>query len=138
MDRLTSFWGINKIELDVVVTIDLEYNKYIAEELPKHEEKYELHRLLGMLLPQNLTVNEKLEIIGNEYEIPIEKDFREDVSIMCNLSQKIKETGIEMGKREMIIKMYNKNYTIAQIADVAEMTEEQIENIIRKEELLKV
>lgn len=32
-----------------------------------------------------------------------EKDFREDVSIMCNLSQKIKETGIEMGKREMII-----------------------------------
>jgi len=61
---------------------------------------------------------------------------------MCNLSQKIKETGIEMGKREMIItmiiKMYNKGYTIAQIADVAEMTEEQIEDIIRREELLKV
>ena len=60
------------------------------------------------------------------------------MSAICNLSQKIKEAGIEIGKREMIIKMYNKNYTIAQIADVAEMTEEQIENIIRKEELLKV
>ena len=35
--------------------------------------------------------------------ISSQKDFREDVSIMCNLSQKIKETGIEMGKREMII-----------------------------------
>nr|WP_296055212.1 hypothetical protein [uncultured Blautia sp.] len=39
----------------------------LAEELPKHEEKYELHRLLGALLSQDLTVNEKLDIIGNEY-----------------------------------------------------------------------
>ena len=72
----------------------------------------------------------------------MEKDFREDVSVMCNLSQKIKETGIEMGKREMIIKMiikmYNKGYTIAQIADVAEMTEEQIGDIIRTERLISV
>ena len=34
---------------------------------------------------------------------------------MCNLSRKIKEAGIEigieMGKREMIMKMYNKGYT---------------------------
>ena len=83
-------------------------------------------------------VNEKLDIIGNEYEIPMEKDFREDVSIMCNLSQKIKETGIEMGKREMIMKMYNKGYTAAQIADVAEMDEKQIKEIIKNAELLKV
>ena len=114
----------------------------LAEELPKHEEKYELHRLLGALLSQNLTANEKMEIIGNEYEIPMEKDFREDVSIMCNLSQKIKETGIEMGKQEMIIKMiikmHNKGYPIAQIADVVEMTEEQIGDIIRTERLISV
>lgn len=49
---------------------------------------------------------------------------------MCNLSQKIKETGIEMGKREMIMKMYNKSYTAAQIADVAEMDEKKIKDII--------
>ncbi|WP_448774166.1 hypothetical protein [Blautia sp.] len=110
----------------------------LAEELPKHEEKYELHRLLGALLSQDLTVNEKLDIIGNEYAIPMEKDFREDVSIMCNLSRKIKETGIEMGKREMIMKMYNKGYTAAQIADVAEMDEEQIKDIIKNSELLTV
>ena len=93
-------------------------------------------------LAQDLTVNEKLDIIGTEYAIPMEKDFREDVSIMCNLSQKIKETGIEtgieMGKREMIMKMYNKGYTAAQIADVAEMDEEQIKDIIKNSELLTV
>ena len=35
------------------------------------------HRLLGALLSQDLTANEKIDIIGNEYEIPMEKDFRE-------------------------------------------------------------
>ena len=104
-----------------------------AEELPEHEKKYELHRLLGALLSQNLTVKERLDIIGNEYAIPIEKDFREDVSVMCNLSQKIKETGIEIGKREMILSMHRKGYTTAQIADVAGMKEEQIEDIIKLE-----
>nr|WP_299319047.1 hypothetical protein [uncultured Blautia sp.] len=89
-------------------------------------------------LSQDLTVSEKLDIIGTEYAIPMEKDFREDVSIMCNLSQKIKETGIEMGKREMIMKMDNKSYTAAQIADVAEMDEKQIKEIIKNAELLTV
>ena len=113
----------------------------MSEELPEHEEKYELHRLLGALLSQNLTVKEKLDIIGNEYAIPIEKDFREDVSVMCNLSQKIKETGIEIGKeagieigkREMILSMHRKGYTTAQIADVAGITEKQVEDIIKLE-----
>ena len=55
---------------------------------------------------------------------------------MCNLSQKIKETGIEIGKKEMIVKMHRKGYTIAQIADVAGMEEKRIEEIIKNEELL--
>ena len=55
-----------KLDLINIVMIGL------AEELPEHEEKYELHRLLGALLSQNLSVNEKLNIIGNEYDIPME------------------------------------------------------------------
>lgn len=57
---------------------------------------------------------------------------------MCNLNQKIIETGIEMGKREMIMKMYNKGYTAAQISDVAEMDEKQIKDIIKNTEFLTV
>ena len=53
------------------------------------------------------------------------------MSAICNLSQKIKEAGIEIGKREMIMKMYGKGYTIAQIADVAGMDEKQIEDTIK-------
>ena len=127
-----------KMDLVNIVMIGL------SEELPQREEKYELHRLLGTLLSQDLSVSEKIDIIGNEYAIPVEKKFREDISIMCNLSQKIKETGIEigiktgteMGKREMIIKMHNKGYTAAQIADIAEMEEKQIKDIIENAEML--
>ena len=107
----------------------------LAEELPQHEEQYELHRLLGALLSQDLSASEKIDMIGNEYAIPVEKEFREDISIMCNLSQKIKETGAEMGKREMILKMHNKGYTAAQIADIAEMEEKQIKDIIKNDSL---
>ena len=131
-----------KMDLVNIVMIGL------AEELPQHEAQYELHRLLGALLSQDLSVSEKIDIIGNEYAIPVEKEFREDISIMCNLSQKIKETGIEigiergiktgteMGKREMILKMHNKGYTTAQIADIAEMEEKQIKDIIENAEML--
>ena len=44
----------------------------LAKELPEHDEMYELHRLLGALLSKELTINEKLTIIGDEYHIPVE------------------------------------------------------------------
>ena len=125
-----------KLDLVNIVMIGL------AKELPKHEEKYELHRLLGALLSQDLTVNEKLDIIGNEYEIPMEKDFREDVSIMCNLSLGIREDATEAATKattlKFVISMYKKGYTAAQIADVTEMDEKQIQDIIKNAKLLPV
>ena len=84
-----------KLDLINIVMIGL------AEELPEHEENTRLHRLLGTLLSQNLSVNEKLNIIGNEYDIPMGiKDFREDVSVMCNLSQKIKKLELRQELRQ--------------------------------------
>ena len=125
-----------KLDLVNIVMIGL------AKELPKHEEKYELHRLLGALLSQDLTANEKLDIIGNEYAIPMEKDFREDVSIMCNLSLGIREDATEAATKattlKFVISMYKKGYTAAQIADVAEMDEKKIKDIIKNAELLTV
>ena len=42
----------------------------LAENLPEKEERYELHRLLGALLSAKLNVDEKFDIIGNEFDIP--------------------------------------------------------------------
>lgn len=66
----------------------------ITNEIPEHDEKYEMHRLIGALLSSELKEQEKLDIIEHEYNIPISQEFREDVSIMCNLSQGIEDKAI--------------------------------------------
>lgn len=73
----------------------------LAKNLPEHDETYELHRLLGALLSKELTIDEKLNIIGNEYDIPIEENFRKDVSVMCNLSQGIEERVLRLDVRKV-------------------------------------
>lgn len=111
----------------------------LAEELSGHDERYELHRLLGALLSKELTIDEKLNIIGNEYDIPIEESLRKDVSVMCNLSQGIEEKGIAIGKvaaeAEIIITMYNNGFTAEQIAPAIDKDIKEIEAIIKGKEL---
>ncbi len=43
----------------------------LAKELSGNDEQNELHHLLGALLSKELTIDEKLNIIGNEYDIPV-------------------------------------------------------------------
>lgn len=124
-------WG-GKIDLLNIVLIGL------SKELPEHDEKYELHRLLGALLSKELTSDEKLGIIEREYDIPIEDKLRKDVSVMCNLSQGIKEDGIAIGEARFILSMYEKGYTLEQIADVAEKSIEEIKAVIEKREPVSV
>ena len=106
----------------------------LAKELPEHDETYELHRLLGALLSRELTVDEKLDIIGKEYDIPLEENFRKDMSTMCNLSQGVKEEGIAIGRAEgeagLITKMYKNGLSIELIASATDKTIEEVKTII--------
>ena len=72
----------------------------LAKELPGQGEQYELHRLLGALFAEGLTAGERLNIIKEEYDIPIEQTIEQEVDVMCNLSQGIKEAGIAEGREE--------------------------------------
>ena len=110
----------------------------LAKKLPEHDETYELHRLLGALLSKELTIDEKLNIMENEYDIPIEENFRKDVSVMCNLSQGIKEDGIAIGeareKTKIILNMYKKGFTAEQIASATDNDIEEVKAIIAGKE----
>ena len=110
----------------------------LAKNLPEHDETYELHRLLGALLSQELTIDEKLNIIGNEYDIPIEENFRKDVSVMCNLSQGIEEKGIAIGEarkeEKIILNMHNNGFTVEQIAMATDKNVEEVKAIIARKE----
>ena len=106
----------------------------ITNEIPEHDEKYEMHRLIGALLSSELKEQEKLDIIEHEYNIPTSKEFREDVRIMCNLSTGIEERATEKTSEKFILNMYKKGYTLDQIADVAETGVDEVEAIIKKRE----
>ena len=83
-----------KLDLFNIVMIGL------SKELPQQDEQYELHRLLGALFAEGLTAGERLNIIKEEYDIPIEQNIEQEVDVMCNLSQGIKEAGIAEGRSE--------------------------------------
>ena len=91
------------------------------------------------------TVNEeeKLDILKNEYHIPMEKSIKEDVKVMCNLSEGIEERGIMKGKAEgrtehlkqQVQKKLVKGKSVEVIADELEESVSAIENVL--EELRK-
>ena len=127
----------------------------LAKEIPPREEKYELHRLLGTLLSQTMTAEQKLKLMKQEYDIPVDRrGIRDEVKIMCNLSEGVEEMGYAKGeaagmiagkaagraegekigeargKSEVILKMHKKGYSLEQIMDVTEMSEAEIKAII--------
>ena len=102
----------------------------ISNELPEHDEKYELHRLLSTLLSMELTVDEKLGIIEKEYSIVVDDRMRKDVSAMCNLSQGIRDAE----NVKIIMNMHRDGYSSEQIARIVEKTIEEVEAVIRKKE----
>ncbi len=99
----------------------------LAKELPHQHKKHELHRLLVTLFSKSLTQSEKLNIIEKEYGIPLE-DLREDVSVMCNLSQGI----VDDTKVEIIMNMYENKFSLEQISLATKKSIAEIERIINE------
>ena len=106
----------------------------ISNELPEHDEKYELHRLLSTLLSMELSVDEKLGIMAKEYNIAVDDRIREDVSAMCNLSQGIREKGRAEEEERIILNMYDNGFTFEQIVLATSRSIEEIKAIIKKRE----
>ena len=114
----------------------------VTNELPKHDEKYELHRLIGALLSDRLRENEKLDIIEKEYKIPLSNDFRKEVDNMCNLSQGIVDrvTAEVTAKNliDFIMNMYNNKFSLEQISLATKKSVDEVKRIIEEQEAVLV
>lgn len=110
----------------------------LTEKIPEQGEKYELHRLLGTLLSQTLGAEEKIRIVEEEYHVSMEEKFREDINLMCNLSQGVKEAGIRSGKEFMVNvivqNMQEQGYSIKQIADVLKISCQEVNDRMHYQE----
>lgn len=100
----------------------------ISRELPPQGEQYELHRLIGTLLSEELTVTQKLSIIETEYHIPLSVDLEEGVNDMCNLGEGIEERAIE----KVILNMYKEGCDLKFIANMTEKAPSEVQEIINK------
>ncbi len=110
----------------------------IADKLPEHDDKYELHRLLSAIFSTELSVDEKLGIMETEYGIPLNDNMREDVITMCNLSQGIREKGRAEGEARseirVILNMHQNNFTLEQIALATGKSIEEVDAVIKGRE----
>ena len=71
---------------------------------------------------------EKLDIMEREYNIPISQEIREDVSVMCNLSQGI----VDDTKVEIIMNMYENEFSLEQISLATKKSIAEVERIIKE------
>ncbi|MCD8121140.1 MAG: Rpn family recombination-promoting nuclease/putative transposase [Clostridiales bacterium] len=110
----------------------------LPNSLPEQGEKYALHRMLSALFSTGLSSRERIDILENEYWIPAESEFGEELNTMCNLSQGILERGIERGiktgesrgelrkAKETAFKLYKKGWNLSEIADLLNYSEEEV------------
>lgn len=115
-----------KLDLLNIVMIGL------ADYLPEHDDIYELHRLLGTLLSEELTVNDKINIIETEYNIPMEENEGKDVDSMSNLGEGIRERAQEKQARLTAINLSKLGMPSEQIAAVSEMSLDKIKTWIKE------
>ena len=102
-------------------------------------------------MSQTMTAEQKLNLMKQEYDIPVDRrGIRDEVKIMCNLSEGVEEMGYAKGeaagkvigrsegklegrseeRADIILKMHKKGYSLEQIMDVTEMSEAEIKAII--------
>ena len=111
--------------------------------------------IINLEASQTMTAEQKLKLMKQEYDIPVERrGIRDGVKIMCNLSEGVEEMGYAKGeaagmiagkaagraegekigeargKSEVILKMHKKGYSLEQIMDVTDMSEDEIKAII--------
>ena len=87
----------------------------LAKNLPPYTEENKLHRRLGALFTNELTIDEKISIIESEYNIESESELRKDVRKVGGLGESLIENAVEQREIKFIISMNEKGYTIEQI-----------------------
>lgn len=116
----------------------------ITDAIPEQKKDYEMHRLIGTLLSSKLKEQQKLAIIEEEYSIPVNSELRDEVKVMCNLSDGIEEKAAKKAaekatkttKDKIVLNMYGKGYKLNQIAEVTEMDIADVASVIEKDSVL--
>ena len=113
------------------------YDKISAVQIclnPKSEKGNRLTEMLNVLLSAKMKADEKIKILEEDFQIPMEREMGKELNQMCNLSDYVEEIGIKKGIEklltEQVMKKIEKGKTIPEIADALEEDEETIRRIV--------
>ncbi len=90
---------------------------------------------MGTLLSDEMLVDEKINIIEQEYDIATEENAEEEMKIMCNLGQGIEDEGMKKGEAKIIFCMYKNGLSVEKIAEITEKNVENIQSIIKESDV---
>ncbi len=75
-------------------------------------------------------IGEKKNILENEYGIKMTKEIEGRLESMCNLGEGIYEQGIEQTRVSIVKRMYDKGYSITDIAEIIGENECDVERVL--------
>ncbi len=104
----------------------------LSDELPEHNETYDLHRFLGVLLSNSLDYYEKVEIMEKEYELELPEEWEEEMQKMYSFAAEISKKGETRGICLMAKNMLNNGMPIDQIAQMAEVSVEKLQSWLQE------
>lgn len=104
----------------------------LSDELPEHNETYDLHRFLGVLLSNNLDYYEKVEIMEKEYELELPEEWEEEMQDMYSFAAEIRKKGEARGICIMARNMLKNGVPISQIAQMAEVSVEKLQSWLQE------
>jgi predicted transposase YdaD len=116
----------------------------LSADIPKEDERYELHRMLDTIFSEKHSGKEKLKILEEEFEFIVDDELRKGVSKMGSLSDGIWErglregemrgrrSGIAEGESRIILSMHKKGYSTTQIADISGVELDRVEAIVEE------
>lgn len=103
------------------------------------DDKYTgLLKLLDILLSPEKEPEEKKKILLEDFHIKMTKKLESEVSELCNLSQGIFEKGEAKGEAKIMKSMYEKGFSLEQIAFAADKSIEEVKAIIEGKEPILV
>ena len=73
-----------------------------SQKLSQSKTESELHQFLNILFSSKLSGEEKVRLLDEELDIPVDEKIREELNDMCNLSEGIEEKGMKKGMKKGI------------------------------------
>ena len=93
-------------------------------------------RLLNMLLLDNISSQEKQELLAKEFNVTMTLHLEKGVAAMCNLSEGIEKRGWDLGKQEDVLEMLKDGVPFEKIAQYTKLSLQVIADIAKQNKLI--